>query len=311
MTDLVPLGPTDVLVSRLGVGVMTWGRKNRIYGGAAGAVEERSAFDASLASGINFFDTAELYSSGSSERSLGELGREKDVVIATKFKPLHLGSGSLPAALDGSLGRLGRKTVDLYQIHWPSPWMSIPRLMHRLADAVDAGKVRAVGVSNYSEKQMRTAHAVLSERGVPLASNQVQYSLLHREPEADGVLAACRELGVTLIAYMPLASGALTGKYSADTRPKDRIRRIFIPHFRRKGMDAARPVIALLREIGERNGKTPSQVALRWLLQQDGVVPIPGAKSRQQAAENAGALSFSLTSDEVSALSNATAASRG
>ncbi len=311
MRDLVPLGATDVRASRLGVGVMTWGRGNRIYGGTGGAAEEREAVDASLAAGVNFFDTAEMYASGSSERSLGELCRDKDVVLATKFKPLRLSSRSLPAALDGSLARLGRKTVDLYQIHWPAPWMSIPRLMERLADAVDAGKVRAVGVSNYSEDQMRKAHKALTERGVPLASNQVQYSLLHRGPEVDGVLQACRELGVTLIAYMPLASGALTGKYSAQARPADRVRRLFVRHFRGNRMESVQTVVERLREIGARHAKSPSQVALRWLIEQNGVIPIPGAKNRRQATENAGALAFSLKPDEVEALSNATVAWRG
>lgn len=310
MTDLIRLGPTDVRVSRLGVGTMTWGQGNRIYGGTGGSGEERHALDASLAAGVNFLDTAEIYGSGRSERSIGELRHDKDIVVATKFKPLSLGPRSLPAALDGSLARLGRSTVDLYQIHWPSPWMSIPALMNRLADAVEAGKARAVGVSNYSERQMRTAHRVLSERGVPLASNQVQYSLLHREPETNGVLAACRELGVTLIAYMPLASGALTGKYTSQVPPADRMRRLMVRHFRRKGWESALPVIALLREIGAGHGKSPTQVALRWLLQQEGVVPIPGAKNRKQAEENAGALSFSLTADDVAGLSDATTAWR-
>ncbi len=109
--------------------------------------------------------------------------------------------------------RLGRSSIDLYQHHFPSRRVDIPQLMDLLADAVEAGKVKAVGVSNYSAEQMRMAHAALARRGIPLASNQVEYSLLHRQPEANGVLDACRELGITLIAYSPLAMGMLTGKY--------------------------------------------------------------------------------------------------
>ena len=126
----------------------------------------------------------------------------------------------LPAALEASLARLGRDRVDLYQHHYPSRRVDIARLMHLMAAAVAAGKVTAVGVSNYSAAQMRLAHAALADRGVALASNQVQYSLLHRDPETNGVLDACRELGVTLIAYQPLASGALTGKYVSGPRPR-------------------------------------------------------------------------------------------
>jgi aryl-alcohol dehydrogenase-like predicted oxidoreductase len=175
-----------------------------------------------------------------------------------------------------------------------------------MADAVEAGKVRAIGVSNYSAPQLRAAHAALAERGIPLASNQVQYSLLHRAPEADGVLDACRELGITLIAYQPLAQGALTGKYRPGDRPKG-IRR-FGRYYRGDGLENAQPVVALVREIGERHSRTPAQVALRWLIQQESVLPIPGAKNERQAASNAEALSFTLAQAEVEALDRATTA---
>jgi aryl-alcohol dehydrogenase-like predicted oxidoreductase len=177
--------------------------------------------------------------------------------------------------------------------------------MEQLADAVEAGKVRAVGVSNYSAEQMREAHAALARRGIPLASNQVEYSLLHRQPETDGVLDACRELGVTLIAYTPLAGGRLTGKYSAHSRAGGLFRRI-LPQYSRRALDAIQPVIGLLREIGECYSKTPSQVALRWLIENPIVLPIPGAKNGRQALENAETLKFSLTADEVEALNQAT-----
>ena len=258
---------------------------------------------------MTLFDTAALYSDGASERRLGELSRGKQLVIATKFPRRFMSRAEeLPRALEDSLSRLGRKSVDLYQHHFPLNRVSIPRLMELMADAVEAGKIRAVGVSNYSADQMRTAHAALAARGIPLASNQVEYSLLHRQPEVNGVLDACRELGVTLIAYQPLASGALTGRYLTGERPKG-LRRFAKP-FRRSETPAVAPVIALLRAIGERYGKSPAQVALRWLMENGNVLPIPGAKNGKQAAENAGALTFSLTSSEVEALSQATKAWR-
>ncbi|HLE55177.1 MAG TPA: aldo/keto reductase [Thermoplasmata archaeon] len=305
MTEFVPLGKSEVLVSPLGVGVMTWGERTRTYGGTRGRDAEAGAFETSLASGVDFFDTAEMYGRGASETRFGELARGKELVVATKFAPLPgRTAGSLPRALDRSLLRMGRASVDLYQIHFHTPWMRIRPLMERLADAVEGGKTRAVGVSNFSAELMRAAHAALEGRGIPLASNQIQYSLLHREPETDGVLDTCRELGVTLIAYMPLAMGALTGKYSPQVRPQDRIRRMVAP-FRGDGLEAVAPVVGRLREIGNRYGRTPGQVALRWLVEQ-GVVPIPGAKDARQAAENAGALTFRLTRDEVESLSEAT-----
>jgi aryl-alcohol dehydrogenase-like predicted oxidoreductase len=179
--------------------------------------------------------------------------------------------------------------------------------MNRMADAVEVGKVRAVGVSNYSAGQMREAHAALAERGIPLASNQVEYSLLHRQPETDGVLDACQELGVTLIAYTPLAGGLLTGKYSTENRPHGFFRRV-LPRYRVKALEALQPVVQLLTEIGDRHSKAPSQVALRWLIENASVLPIPGAKNGRQAATNAGALTLPLTAEELDALNDATVA---
>ena len=312
MAETMALGGTEVRVPRLGMGVMTWGEARGLhrlmpaksaYGGAS-EVDERAAFEASLQAGVNFFDTAALYSAGGSERRLGELARGREVVIATKFplNPLARTDG-LPATLSASLVRLGRESVDLYQHHFPSRRVDIPELMALMAKAVGAGKIRAIGVSNYSAAQMRVAHRVLAEHGIPLASNQVQYSLLHRAPEVDGVLDTCRELGVTLIAYQPLASGALTGRYLRQ-RPKG-LRR-FQPVFRKSGLEALRPVVQLLTAIGEAHAKTPGQVALRWLVDQNGVLPIPGAKNASQAVHNADALTFELSQDELAELDRAT-----
>ena len=309
------LGQTDLRVPRLGLGVMVWGDMStaprwnparNAYGPTSSLEEQREALEVSLAAGVNLVDTAAMYGKGASERRVGELTEGRDVLVATKFPAGFVArAGSLPATLAASLRRLRRPAVDLYQLHFPSRWMSIPALMNLMADAVAAGQVRAVGVSNYSAAQLRTAHAALSRRGTPLASKQVQYSLLHRDPERNGVLAACRELGVTLIAYMPLASGALTGKYSAAHRPAGWRR--YTSAFRGKGLATVERVNAVLRDLAGQHDRTPSQVALRWLIQQQNVLPIPGAKTGPQAAQNAGALSFSLTEPEMDALSRTTA----
>jgi aryl-alcohol dehydrogenase-like predicted oxidoreductase len=313
MSVLQPLGRSDVLVPRLGVGAMTWGEAHGLarwhpakiaYGGAEGRSEETGAWEASIAAGVTLFDTAAMYAGGASERRLGEL-RNHQALIATKFPAtIRATADDMPRQLADSLSRLQRDHVDLYQHHFPSRRVQIPRLMDLMADAVERGQVRAVGVSNYSAEQMREAHAALARRGVPLASNQVEYSLLHRQPETNGVLDACRELGVTLIAYQPLASGGLTGRYTVSNRPRG-LRRFRTP-FRRRDLAALEPITALLRQIGERYGKTPGQVALRWLIENDIVLPIPGAKNRQQAAANAEALTFDITADEVDALASAT-----
>ena len=308
------LGKSSLKVPRLGVGAMTWGDPKGLsrinpaklaYGGAHGYEEEKRALAASVEAGINLFDTAAMYSGGAAERRLGELAQGQDVLITTKFPgTLFFRTENMPRELEASLARLGRGWVDLYQHHFPTNSVSIPRLMDLLADAVEAGKVKAVGVSNYSAEQMRIAHAALARRGIPLASNQVEYSLLNRKPEGNGVLNACRELGITLIAYSPLAMGALTGKYSASVKPTG-LRR-FLPNFNKNSMLAVQPVVDLLRNIGDRYSRTPGQVALRWLLENPLVLPIPGAKNGRQAIENAGALTFRLTPNEMEALNHAT-----
>jgi aryl-alcohol dehydrogenase-like predicted oxidoreductase len=312
------LGRSSLRVPRLGVGAMTWGDPRGLarlhpahtaYGGAHGVEEERRALEASIAAGANLFDTAGMYSGGAAEQRLGELARGKDVIIATKYPSgFSFQAEDFPRELEKTLGRVGRETIDVYQHHFPNNQISIPRLMDQVADAVEAGKVRAAGVSNYSAEQMREAHAALARRGIPLASNQVNYSLVHRTPEVDGVLDACRELGVTLIAYSPLGMGALTGKYSASKRAGG-LRR-FLPDFSRKAMEAVQPVVDLLRRIGEGYSRSPSQVALRWLMENPSVLSIAGAKNGRQAEENAGALSFRLTPEEVEMLSQATMAWR-
>jgi len=309
---IVSIGHSDIRTAPLGVGVMTWGDpsfRHRFhparlsYGPADGLEEERNAVDESLAAGVTLFDTAAAYSYGASEESLGQAAEGKDILIATKFpgKFLLPKARSLPDTLRRSLGRLRRTTIDLYQVHFPSRSLDIPQVMNLMADAVQEGKVRAVGVSNYSADEMKLAHDVLAKRGIPLASNQVQYSLMFRKPEIDGVFETCRQLGVTLIAYMPLAMGALTGKYTGDVKPRG-IRR-FMGFFRKKEMI---DLIDMLTQIGKGYGKSPTQVALRWLIQQGNVIPIPGAKNGRQASHNAGALTFSLSESELNALSEAT-----
>lgn len=319
MEPTILLGRSGLRVPQLGVGAMTWGDAKGLarlhpaktaYGGAEGFEEEKRALEVSLEAGVNLFDTAAMYSGGASERRVGELACGRDVLIATKFPgSFSFRAEDFPRELAASLARLGRDSIDLYQHHFPNRRVSIPTLMEQLANAVRAGKIKAVGVSNYSAEQMREAYEALAKRGIPLASNQVEYSLLHRQPEANGVLNACRELGITLIAYSPLSGGMLTGKYSPQHRPHGFFRRI-LPQYRRKALEAIQPVVKLLREIGEKYSRTPSQVALRWLIEQANVLPIPGAKNGKQAAENAGALSFRLTSAEIEALSQATMAWR-
>lgn len=165
--------------------------------------------------------------------------------------------------------------------------------MKTLATAVQQGKIKAVGVSNYSAAQMREAHKLLAAQNVPLAANQVSYSLLDRKIERNGILDTARELDVLILAYSPLAQGLLTGKYTVDT-PRAAITgaRQFDPRFSRRGLEKIAPVVQLLQEIGATYDRTPAQVALNWLIAQGNVIPIPGAKTAAQVQQNAGALGW-------------------
>jgi aryl-alcohol dehydrogenase-like predicted oxidoreductase len=282
----------------IGTGTWQWG-DTLMWGFGKNYTDSdvREAFNASLNAGITFYDTAEMYGRGKSERLLGQFIRESgaQVLVATKFMPLpwRLSKGQFMSALRGSLDRLGMSRVDLYQIHWPSPPISVETWVSALADALDQGLTRAVGVSNYNGEQTDRAYDVLAKRGYPLASNQVEYSLIQRSIERDGTLKAAREHGVRIIAYSPLGKGLLTGKYSVANPPPG-VRSIQM----RAILPKLPPLIDLLRSIGENHGKSPAQVALNWTICKD-TLPIPGAKNARQVENNAGAVGWRLTDDEI------------
>ena len=168
-----------------------------------------------------------------------------------------------------------------------------------MAKAFNAGKIRAIGVSNYNVTQMREAHARLARYGIPLASNQVHYSLLHRKPEDNGVLDACRELDVALIAYSPLQQGLLTGKYRAGQKISMTGMRRFSRAYGTAALNKIEPLLQTMETTGKARGKTTAQVALNWLLAKDEhIIPIPGAKNARQATDNAGAIGWRLSDEE-------------
>jgi aryl-alcohol dehydrogenase-like predicted oxidoreductase len=291
--------------AEMGLGAWAWGDKSMWnYGHGYTDADIEQAFQTSLAAGINLIDTAEVYGSGRSERLTGSLLKTTgtSILIATKFMPFpwRLGRNELMHALDHSLERLGLDHVDLYQIHWPFPPMPVEFWVEQLAQAVKSGKTRTGGVSNYSKTQMQRAITILSKYNIPLASNQVEYHLLNRTVEKNGLLDRCKELGVRLIAYSPLAKGLLTGKYTSQN-PAPGLRST---KFARVQKELPK-LIALMTEVGQgHGGKIPAQVALNWLICK-GTLPIPGAKTGKQAEQNAGALGWRLTAEEVKALDDA------
>lgn len=289
----------------MGLGAWQWG--DRIvwqYGHGYGPEEVREAFQISINEGIRFVDTAEIYGNGRSERLLGQFLKETDqpILVATKFFPIpwRFTTRALPRALRGSLARIGVESVDLYQIHWPSPVMSIDKLMAGLAECVKSGMTRTVGVSNFGQSRMLAAYSSLARHNIPLASNQVHYSLLNRTIEKDGTLARCKELGIRLIAYSPIEKGLLSGKYSPETPPPGSRGASYAGILPKLG-----PLLKLMTEIGQdHGGKSNTQIALNWTICK-GALPIPGAKNAKQAQQNAGALGWKLTDEEVAKLDEA------
>jgi aryl-alcohol dehydrogenase-like predicted oxidoreductase len=304
--DLVPLGKTDIMITTVGVGTWAWG--DRLIWGYGGSsfndADIREAFDVSLQNGANWFDTAEVYGMGKSERFLGEFlsTTKQEVLIATKFFPFpwRLRKAAMLRALRKSLKRLQLSRVDLYQIHAPIGLWSKSAYVSTLADAVTAGLTRAVGVSNFNTAKTKLVNESLLAAGVPLSSNQVEYSLFDRHIEKNGLLDYCLENEITVIAYSPLAKGMVTGKYGPENPPPGPRKRMYPP----EKLQQAQPLIQLLKEIGTEHGKTPVQVALNWTICK-GTVPIPGAKNAKQAAENLGAMGWRLSPEEVLALDEA------
>ncbi|MCF2146659.1 aldo/keto reductase [Desmonostoc muscorum LEGE 12446] len=304
----ITLGQNGPVVTPLCIGTWAWGDKlfwN--YGNDYGPEQLKEAFTAALQAGINFFDTAEVYGMGLSEKFLGQFMQQtqQPVQIATKFGPLpwRFTGQSVSDALTQSLKRLQVEQIDLYQVHWPFAFfLSQKTLMNALADEVKRGRIAAVGVSNYSAEQMRDAHQILADRGVLLAVNQVRYSLLSRQIESKGIVATARELGVTLLAYSPLAQGLLTGKYTIDSAEIPTGARKIDPRFSKEGLQKIAPVISLLRSFGEKYDRTPAQVALNWLISQGNVIPIAGVKTAEHVRQNAGALGWKLNEDEIQEL---------
>ena len=299
----IELGKTGIKISPLGLGAMQWGDVNLPSASSPQPDHKiKDIFQVSTSSGIDFIDTAEMYGNGKSERHLGTLldGKTGDLVIATKFMPFpwRLSKRDLRSALLNSLGRLGLPRIDLYQMHWPFPPVPIKTWMDAMSDAVADGLIRAVGVSNYSVAQVEQAQEALGKHKIPLASNQVKFSLLDQYPISSGLLDYCQKSEVTIIAYSPLEKGILTGKFTPDNPPTG----FRAWRYNRSFLAKIAPLFDVIHDIGQQNGgKTPAQVSLNWLMVK-GAVPIPGARHVDQAKENAAALGWQMTPQQVAIL---------
>lgn len=304
------LGHSDLEVSPIGLGVMQFAGGSGIFQAMFPSIPEETRFEIikiALEGKINWFDTAELYGGGRSEKYLAEALKQlgdlsQSPLIATKWSPFLRFAGNIKKTIQARIDFLSPYPISLYQIHNPNSFSSPEAEMNAMADLVEAGKVRAVGVSNFNAAQMRRAQVALEKRGLGLASNQVQYSLLDRNIEKNGILETARELGISLIAWSPLASGLLTGKFHKNPDVLART-----PAMRRnrleKQLEVSRPLIEVLDEIASEYDSEPAQVALAWLIQQgDDVVAIPGASRVGHVLESIGAMKLSLTEKDLARL---------
>lgn len=310
------LGQTDIEISPVGLGCWQFSQGKGLTGGMWAVLEQETidaVVGAALAGGINWFDTAEAYGGGQSERTLSTALQHLqvspgNVVVATKWLPILRTAANIPHTIDTRLRCLQGYPIDLYQIHLPWSFSSIPRQMQEMAKLVRAGKIYTIGVSNFSARQMETASEALQAEEMVLASNQVAINLLDRHIEHTRLLETAQRLGVTLIAFSPLAQGLLTGKYHQNpalvsTLPVSR-RSYFSPAshaFSAKNLARTLPLIEELRKISTAHGASVAQVALAWLISYygDTVVAIPGATRPEQATESASAMNLQLTGREL------------
>lgn len=308
------LGRSQIEITPIGLGTWQFSQGKGLVGAfwkSLDADATKAVVKAALDGGIGWFDTAEVYGWGNSERSLSaalaSLGAAPaSVGIATKWWPLLRSSRSIAATIGERLSCLSPYPIDLYQVHQPYGLSSVAKEMGAMADLALAGRVRAIGVSNFDAAAMEEAHAVLARRGIPLVSNQVRINLLDRSFERNGLLEAARRLGVTLIAYSPLAQGILTGRFHEDPAAAASVTRLRRISGSISAGTIARtaPLVAELRRVGAAHGASASQVALNWLISRWGetVVAIPGASKPSQAAEAAGAMAFELAAAELDSI---------
>jgi aryl-alcohol dehydrogenase-like predicted oxidoreductase len=285
--------------SQIGLGTWQFGSSDWGYGDRYAEHEAGRIVRRAVELGVTFFDTAELYGNGRSERILGSaLGTDRDsVFLATKVRPTLPAAFLLHQRAAASAHRLGVRRLDLYQLHWPNPLAGDASVMRGMRALQREGAIAEVGVSNYSLARWQAAEQALGSR---VLSNQVEYHLLARSPETD-LLPFAQARGRLIIAHSPLARGLLAGKYDKANLPANPVRAhsaLFDP----QALDRAANLFTVLREVARAHSATPAQIALAWVIRHPAVIAIPGASSVEQLEANVAAADIELRDDEQHAL---------
>lgn len=318
MKNLRSLGQTGIMVTPIGLGCWQFSKQNNMAGKFWPTLEDNlieKIVSLSIDGGINWFDTAEIYGGGESEKALSKALRAAgkkpgEVIVATKWWPMFRFESNIKKTIAERIRLLEPYPIDLYQVHQPWGFSGEKSEMKAMAELFNRKLIKAIGVSNFSAQKMENSWATLQISGIPLASNQVRYNLLDRRIESNRVLELAKKLGITIIAYSPLAQGLLTGKFHDNPELLKNIGfRRYRSQFKPEGLEKSRPVIILLNELALKYNVTPSQVALNWLIQFNGdtVVAIPGATKEIHVKENCGAMSFSLSDEDMSRLDSVSA----
>jgi len=316
--NLRSLGLTNMKVSPIGLGSWQFSKQKNMAGKFWPTLEDDlidKVVSISLEGGINWFDTAEVYGNGASERALSKAlqaaGKKPgEVFIATKWWPLFRFASNISKTIDERINALSPYTIDLYQVHMPWSFSSEKNEMTAMAELLNRKLIKNIGVSNFSAQKMKNAWETLDKKGIPLASNQVQYNLLNRKIESNGIMEMAKKLGISIIAYSPLAQGLVTGKFHDNPELLKKIgARKYSSLYKPNGLEKSRPVVILVKELALKYNVTPSQIALNWLINYHGdtVVAIPGATKEIQAKENVGAMSFRLSVEDMSKLDKVSA----
>jgi aryl-alcohol dehydrogenase-like predicted oxidoreductase len=307
------IGKSDLMITPIGLGCWQFSKQKNMAGKFWPVIEDdliKKMVKISLEGGINWFDTAEIYGNGASEKALAaalkDIGKKPgEIIVATKWWPMFRFASNIAKTIDQRIAALAPYPIDLYQVHQPWGFSSEKAEMEAMANLVKEQKIRYVGVSNFSAAKMRSAWEALQKHGIQLVSNQVRYSLLDRKIESNGILQTAKELGITIIAYSPLAQGLVTGKFHDNPELLKNIgMRKYSSAFKPSGLEKSRPVAKFVQELAVKYDVTPSQIALNWLINSHGetVVAIPGATKESHAKENAGAMTFKLTAEDISML---------